>query len=230
MARKAPSVTCSAHSSSVRKAAKPGQSMTWKERPPSSKLSGWSDSVKLRFFSSGSASSREVEPSGLARLASATRRSASTSAVFPAPSAPSMEKVRITREFAMASSLPLPARLRGAIGCVLGTGRARLVCNGCPRKRHGFFSPSARRRRPAGGADDEGGQGPGRRARREGSGRVRAVARYRRPSTPWAASPRPSSMNWMATATSSRPAARSRMARPFRPSTRSVRAAPARMR
>ena len=64
MASTAPSVTCSAHSTSVRNAANPGQSSTWNARPPSSKLSGWSDSVKFRFFSSGSASSREVEPSG----------------------------------------------------------------------------------------------------------------------------------------------------------------------
>ncbi len=72
----APSVTWRAHSTSARKAAKPGQSMALKNRPPSSKLSGWSESEKFRFFSSGSASSREVEPSGLACLESASRRNA----------------------------------------------------------------------------------------------------------------------------------------------------------
>jgi hypothetical protein len=70
------------------KAAKPGVSRTLKIRPLSSKVSGWMVRVKLRFFSSGSASRRDVEPSGLARLASAARRKASTRAVFPAPSAP----------------------------------------------------------------------------------------------------------------------------------------------
>src|SRR5512137_155329 len=93
----APSETWSAHSASLMKAAKPGVSRALKVRPPSSKVSGWMVSVKLRFFSSGSASRREVEPSGLARLASAARRKASTRAVFPAPSAPRMENVRAMR-------------------------------------------------------------------------------------------------------------------------------------
>ena len=110
----APSVTCSAHSTSVRNAAKPGQSSTWNVRPPSSKLSGWSDSVKFRFFSSGSASSREVEPSPGGRFGSAMRQSASTRAVLPAPSAPMMEKVRITRELAMSCLRP-PRPGRGRV-------------------------------------------------------------------------------------------------------------------
>jgi hypothetical protein len=76
------------------------------ERPLSSKLSGWRESVKFRFFSSGSASRREVEPSGDARLASATRSSASTRAVLPAPSAPRIENVRMTRGLAMGVSSP----------------------------------------------------------------------------------------------------------------------------
>ncbi len=97
MTSSAPSVTRSAQSTSARKEAKPGVSRAWKVRPPSSNVSGWMLSVKLRFFSSGSESRREVEPSGLARLASARRRKASTRAVLPAPSAPVMEKVLMVR-------------------------------------------------------------------------------------------------------------------------------------
>src|SRR6266536_2359067 len=104
MARSAPSVTRSAQSTSARKEANPGVSSAWKVRSPSSKLSGWMLSVKLRFCSSGPASRREVEPSGLARFASTRRRKASTRAVLPAPSAPVMEKVLMV--LGMGDALP----------------------------------------------------------------------------------------------------------------------------
>ena len=70
--------------------------------------------MKLRFFSSGSASSRAEEPSGLAWRGSASRSSASTRAVLPAPSAPSIEKVRITRGVAW-SRASCPRAGRGAL-------------------------------------------------------------------------------------------------------------------
>src|SRR5512137_1936599 len=119
----APSATWSAHSASLMKAAKPGVSSALKVLPPSSKVSGWMVSVKLRFFSSGSASSREVEPSGLARRASAARRKASTRAVFPAPSAPRMEKVRAMRG---AISSPGPPAWAGFEGTARGRSIARI--------------------------------------------------------------------------------------------------------